>query len=807
MRTPSNASAQCLPGDHREREATPSRLWQVPLFLAGVLALAWASALRPGPGESLARRLEDELSDARRALARIPPDVETALAKGEAALTDAERYPARAGEAHLLLGSARLVRASAASSDSGGWKDARSHLEQADSLGVPAADRDRLAYRLAKALLQTDGDPVRIVSLLEQANAAGAADEPAEGWGLLTRAYLGLPKPDLEKALKANERLLALPTLNESVLAPARLLRGELLLRLNRRDEARAVLANVHANAPAAIFASARLLRATICQEDERWADARGLWEEILRDERTPPDDPDRVRYLLGVCYAHLHMVNDALRAWEQAMAHGGATGQAAAFRQADLHVHEGNALAAVPFLERALADVGDEGPYHNALLGLTEARRICEETYQATRAQGHLMAARAVAILYAKVAPVPRGQEWVGEACDALARDQEGQAQRAKSPADAQRLTRAARGYQKEAAAAYEHAAGALQGQAAEAEWLCRSAATYTRAQDHARAASILQRLLRLPISDAQAAEAWYALARAFQLLGREGDARSAFMKCIEVDRTGPFAFRARYQLADAAIQAGKFDDAETGLKQNIELMGVAPDAEAEENTLLALAGLLFRRGNYHLAAAHLQQALDRYPSSPRALVARHVLADCYRRLADQERPAMVLGSRSTEDARLRGRDQYRFWLNRAAANYQKLKEDLTSRRADGSLPASQQAVLREAEFAEVECQFELGQYENVLRRCEELAERYRERADCMVAYKQMLRCYWTLSQAEKEPERRNELAEHARAVLRRARAALRALKDEAFPPETASETHDRTWWDRWLDWASKEW
>ena len=101
---------------------------------------------------------------------------------------------------------------------------------------------------------------------------------------MLTEANLRLPVPDVEAALAANEKFLALPMDQEKVLAPARLVRAELLLRLQRRDEARVVLANINPTAPPAVYARARGMRATLCQQDELWSEAQKLWEEILQE-------------------------------------------------------------------------------------------------------------------------------------------------------------------------------------------------------------------------------------------------------------------------------------------------------------------------------------------------------------------------------------------------------------------------------------------------------------------------------------------------------------------------------------------
>src|SRR5262249_48103107 len=144
----------------------------------------------------------------------------------QAYLAAALDRPETAGEAHFLLGSAYVRQADRAGPDAdGSWQNARAELEQAEALGVSEADQPRLRYRLAQACYHTQADPARVAAYL--AETVAAADDPVEGYGLLTGAYLRLPEPDVQAALQANEKQLQLPTLDESVLAPARLLRGE----------------------------------------------------------------------------------------------------------------------------------------------------------------------------------------------------------------------------------------------------------------------------------------------------------------------------------------------------------------------------------------------------------------------------------------------------------------------------------------------------------------------------------------------------------------------------------------------------
>src|SRR5439155_16492171 len=132
-----------------------------------------------------------------------------------------------------------------------------------------------------------------------------AADDLGEAYGLLTQAYLRLPTPDIPSALASNLKHLQLPTANDDLLAPARLLRGELLLRLKDAAEARKVLSRIGESAPPTILARARILLAQSYQDEASWGQAAQLWEQALADRRQEPPARGRLLYNLGLCYSN----------------------------------------------------------------------------------------------------------------------------------------------------------------------------------------------------------------------------------------------------------------------------------------------------------------------------------------------------------------------------------------------------------------------------------------------------------------------------------------------------------------------
>jgi TolA-binding protein len=206
--------------------------------------------------------------------------------------------------------------------------------------------------------------------------------------------------------------------------------------------------------------------------------------------------------------------------------------------------------------------------------------------------------------------------------------------------------------------------------------------------------------------------------------------------------------------------------------------------DPEAHEKSLFLLGDLYYSRGNFRFATLRYQDALDQYPNNPTTLTVRWRLADCYRKLANQE---------NDRQSRFQNIDRSREWMRTAKANYEKLVDDLAGMKARGLLKIDGEKILNQAEFMVAECAFDLEQYAEAARLFDGLADRYRYRVDGLTALKQLTRCYWALHQPEK-----------AQDALRRLRDTLQVLDENLFSGQP--DDLSRKGWFRWLDWAEKQ-
>jgi tetratricopeptide (TPR) repeat protein len=786
---PANAEAAQASVVTMPTRPTFGQLWQVPLFLVGALALLGVWLTKPywyDPEGQQAQRCLDHarelLQDPEAALNAVPDQLLVAL-------KHLDRYPARKGEAHFLLGSVYLRLADALPSvrTQELRHEARKHLEWAEVLGVPAPDRPVLKYRVAKAWFQTGADPHKVILYLLE-SLEQIPDSRVEGYAMLTETYLALPQPDLHAALKANERLLQLPEADETQLTPARLLRGEILMQLHERDAARKVLARIGSNAPPLLRSRARHLRARSFQEEEAWAEAAVVWNAILADPQEPAGERGPVYYYLGWCDRNLHHVAAAASWWEQAVARGGEYGQAAALCLADLRLELGDRAPVPALVKQALARVTRPEEYHNGLVDLVYARRVLENAVRAFQAVDNFAEAEELALLFPRVAPAETAYVQLGRILDAWAKRLAEQLAQTKDPASVPNQRAAIEACYRDAALAFDGAAEAAASAATKFDFYFHAAQDYAQGQDFNHAITALEQVLKLNPPLERQNEIWYRLGEAHQALHHTDAAAKAFRNCI--GGNGPFAFRARYQLS----LMDKPADAEAALLQNLDLMRLEPDREAEEKTLYRLAYLLYQRGDYRMAAQRWEQALRDYPANAGANLARYRLGDCYRQLAELENRNRGPSAPFRDVTDGHHYKQYVYWQKKAEANYLKLVDDLEALQAARGLAEADATMLRQARFALADCEFDSGNFDEAIRLYNNLARQYQNQVDGLRAVRSLYQCF--VVRIPPDPI-------NAHATLQRAREMLNNLDDNAFAGQPPSQ--GRAAWEMWLREQSK--
>jgi TolA-binding protein len=768
--------------------------WHIPVFVLGLATLTGVCLFRPlllrGAEE---RRVERQLAEARELLDNSDGDLDRVVKLTQAACALSDRRPRTAAVGHFLAGCAYLKKAerepsAEATEDS---LNACYHLEQAEALGVPDDDRPHLRYRLGKAWYRTGHEPAAIIEHWKDSIPRGA-DDPAEAYDLLAHAYLRLPSPDLDAALEANTQLLRLPLDEDRILSPARLFRGELLLKLHRPDEARDVLRKLGVNAPPGLAAQARFLRAGCSEEEQHWAEALALWQETLADVDAPPKHLDEVYYHLGLCHRKLDHSQEASKAWQECLRISQRdTGPAAAVGLAGLLLlRDHNPSAALEAYARALRDVSDPSSWRNSLVPLANVREELESGCHILRETGQYAVAIQLANLYEKLAPNGKAPELRGAAARqwGLARMD---AARKPGVAEADRKSEEdeARALYRQAGEAFEKSADLTTTPTDQADRLWLGANCYLDAKESARAASAFERFLSLKNQSERIGEGWFRLAEARHDLHDEEAEQEAYRQCADI--SGHFACRARYRLAGAAVAKGELAQAESLLDKNLDSTDHDVDAETRQKSLFMLGDVHLQRHCLQSAIFRLEQALRDHPVGREAIQAQFQLAECYRLLAIEA--AQSRDESKLVETRKFSEKQFREYLSKAAAKYQELADTLADHAKTRALTKDEEELFRVAAFTAARSHFNLSEYEEAGRLYDGLAVRYRDKIDSLEALVGVARCARATNDEKK-----------AAAAIALLKQTLDALPDDQFTQDP--EAWDRKKWQAWVNQAMKQ-
>ncbi|HEY7157306.1 MAG TPA: hypothetical protein VH575_25355 [Gemmataceae bacterium] len=742
------------PVENRSSGFSLRRLWQVPVFFIGIVAVITACFTRGIVQPNPVRNLHHDLAEARRLLRRHSTDPEGALRHAQHAVDSLMYDQGRAAEAFFLLGSAH-VRAAETTGETDAdqhWRDAKQYLHEAETRGLAGDDADRLRYRLAKVAFYTNDEPRRVIALLQASK--DQADDRAEPFMLLSQAYLRLNPPDLKAALEVNSKLRTeVPQIGEDVLGPAKLAGAKLLLRLNQKDEARRTLEKIDDQSPPAVRLERHMLLAGLYQDERKWAEAAELWKAVLAEKRAPLTEPGGVLYNLGVCCRQLDQTSQAAEAWSECLQRGqDEEGQAAALALAELRLSETHADKAVEMLTRAVAKVRKADDWKNSLLDLPRVQELFEQAIAKYREIHRFDLAVQVADLYERVAVPPRAQRRRAELSTEWARSTQKQAKDAKDATARQKDEETAYELFRQAATAHVEAARLVADKTDKAEHQWLSAVCSFDGHDYKHAAEKLTKIVGQEKDNVdRQSEGWFLLGEACRNLNDVKSARDAYRKCVECGAR--LTCRARYQLAMFDIESGKIDEATQELEQNVKFLDHRDaDAEAEEKSRFALCSLLYQSAaklpaNYRKVVQNLEGHVDHLSVTPEAVRARFQLADSYRQQTAQNTVNRYSMKNLSTDAHDHFLDVNRRHLTRAVEEFAKLGE-LIEDEALAALLTSKQRL--EVPFIVAECYYNLGEYEKSLRKYEALAKKWGNTPEALFALSGTVKCYGGMDDRE---------------------------------------------------------
>ncbi|HZZ79594.1 MAG TPA: tetratricopeptide repeat protein [Gemmataceae bacterium] len=703
-----------------------SQLWQVPAFLLGLFVFLGVAVSAPWRLTPQQRELAHLMAELRAGINKEEPgDGDRLVAQAETLLRRVGEHRAEAGEIHFLAGCAyyRQARQKPPSYAKLAWGRALEQLEQAHALGVADTDRPLLQYRLGNALLQQNRELPRALELLMLSVEKGG-ESPLAGYQLLVQGYLGLPKPDVDSALKANQRILDLtPARDSEALAAAYLQQAEILLRKDQRVEAVKALEQVGSKASRPVRVKAKLLQARCLEEDGRWDKAIAIWKELLPEASQVEGGRARVQYRLGSCCVRVEprATADAIRAWSDALKIGGFDGQAAGLRLGELRLSLGakESTQALADWKQALANVNGPDDYKNPHIELKSVRDWLDQAIAQFQKAGDPQKTQDVAELYRKVAPGGTAEKVIAEAAEALAEQMRDQLEAGGTKVSAAEV----QSQYRRGAEAYAEAAK-VRPESERPDMLWRSAQCYLSAKDAALTQKTLHQHVLVEKNELRLAEAWCILGDLYRTQGKGDAARQAYIKSREY----PSQFRCKsgYYLALEEIDKKNLTQAYQILKETVDATG-SVDRSWQERAQYKLAGLLMQMQKFEEARIQLTECLQVYGGNSGALAAREQLGECYRRLAEKEEKKekeidKLVRTEQDPMRRLRMEDDKRSFHNRrrdllqeAAKTYQKLADDLENRPRE-KLTRLEDTLLRRALFGIGECHLDGEEYYEAL-------------------------------------------------------------------------------------------
>ncbi|MSQ94032.1 MAG: tetratricopeptide repeat protein [Gemmataceae bacterium] len=779
-----------------------SQLWQVPMFLIGLLALIGVAASSPWRLTPQQREFDELIAQLRNGLDRHE-DADALVGYAQDAMSRLPRFRARSAEVHFLVGSAyyRQAREKPPTFAKEVWPRATEHLEQALAQAKPDADRLALQYRLGYSLYQQDKDVPRALELMTLSVEKGA-EQPLQGYRLLVEAHLQQKTPNLEAALSAGRRVLDLtPERETEAIAKGRLQIGELLLRQGLRADAVKELDRITAKAPRAIRLKARMLQAQASEDDSQWTKAIAIWQGLLTEAPHVEEKRARIYYALGWCHQQKSPpdTQETLRIWAESLKLGGPAGQAAGLRLGQLRLTGlGGAGQALADWSAALASVQSAEEFSNPYIKVEQVREWLDQAIRHVDVAQDAEKTQAVAELYRKITAGSDADFRIAQAAEAVAK------QRAEQQKAGSVTAEEVQAQFRRAGAAYEQAAKARP-EPERSEPLWRSAQCFLAARDSTQARQILLQFVGIEPDETRLAEGWYTLGDLYRHAGDKKTARDAYHKCIEIPST-PFANRARLHLAIEERELKNYVKASEILEQVLSKAREV-DLATQEKAQYQMTLVLMLMEDYDKAHVELKEFVHRFPENANCLLAREQLGECCRHLARRELVKEIdlrksIGLNSSEEVKQTVEDQLnrlrrsrKELLDEAVKTCEGLADELQAMAKKKPLSNIEQIVLRRARFGLGECYFYGVQYFEALEVFRGLQANNRRTVEGLYA---CVYVYDLAGMLQSPPKRGEQMREFAKESVRMLLEDLKAMPadDEVFK---IPGMYPREWWLHW--------
>jgi tetratricopeptide (TPR) repeat protein len=669
------------------------------------------------------------------------------------------------------------------------------YLEEARTLGFPPGRRADGLYLLGKNLYRT-GQFAASLPVLQEALPLNPKRR-TELHRYLAGAYLAESPPKFREAQAHNAQYLADKRLSSAERQAGLLERGRIELGLNNFNACSKTLAQIPADSPSRsealllqgqlLSGQARGLTADDAGEARQAAFRKAIetFNEAQRRDATPATIA-AAKYLIGRCENELGNDKAALKEFDRALERYLETdaGIAAGFEAAQLLCRQKRYAAALERYRTVFRGLDATRPLSNVWVAPDALRADTLESYhELVRAKQFDLAIELAGLLK------PLFNEERGLQLQADASRQWGQellTQVAAAPAaQAAELEHSAREKLREAGRSYLKLAR-LRAAAREFPDDLYSAAECFRSGHEYEAAIAAFREYLVVESRRRRPRALIGLGESLLAHNEPAEALASLEECIESHTRDAAVFEARLLASQARLEKGEVQAAEKLLLDNLDGEALTPASQEWRDSLFALGRLLYQAGRFRDAIQRLEEAVARYPKLPAATEARYLIAEAYRRHAQEIREQGL--NEATAEGRLARNREATQLLETSLKDFDLERDQLLARQEYGALSALDEAILRNCFFARGAVLFELGRYREAIEAYSGATNRYHRHPEVLQAYVQIAACYRRLGQPVE-----------ARSTLEQAKYALKHLPEDAVLD--GATNYSREEWDRILD------
>lgn len=673
------------------------------------------------------------------------------------------------------------------------------YLKEARHFGFPAGREFDGMLLLGRSLLESNQFVEGVATLEELISMRPAsASLPMIGQVhyLLAETCLQKRTPDLAKSLQHSVAALSCGELPPHERNELLLLQARVESRLERYDDARRtiaqvskdtigadrlLLADVEITLMEAASAKRRATRADGASFDASYLTSLERAMQSLEQIQSRSEDGDLRRsaaYLLGCTYEVLGKPDDARRQFSRTRQLYSDTPEAlaAALLEAKLLRQQGDDEGALIGYRRVLDGIPIALSYRGDLMPLSQVRE------ELLAAFGDLTERNkfdfALELIDGSVPVLSQAEQLTlhGQTLERWGNYQIDLA--ADTPADSQTILASGLRHLREAGVRYERLAELRFATSSYTDDLWKSAEAYFHGHSFSSAVRVLNSYLDNEL-ELRNAEALLRIGQSYLALGKTSQSIEALEECIEFHPFDPSTYQARIECAKSYWSAGKLDQAERLLRDNIYGTLLKPSSHEWRDSLFLLGTLLHELGRYEEAIGVLEEANQRYPTDPQRMLSQYVIGEAYRRWAveafaeqreahgDNER------DRSVQLAHER--------LTAALRSFEEVQRSITLRAHDIHADPLVATMLRNCYMLEASVLFDLGRFDDAIKAYSNVSALYPNEPFVLETFVQIANCWHRLDRADK-----------ARGAIQQAQIALERMPGDADFASATSFSRD---------------